>query len=248
MVSVCQQICQKRRSSSRFQHCLLEQENSRLQSFYPRVKSQFSCSPEAHRWSRRVRIMCCCFFFFLNTGSQAVTGGPCRKRLEPCLSVLHPFTGWDACARCSAADSLTCLVGLVSCASLGRATCCSPFRCSILGSRKNPSDIPETIGSSRPVASTSLEQLVAIVQLKQVNSPRRLVWHQLERKPARRDFRSVVCRLQWALCQLHSSAFLMDADSETTQHNISRSTKLLWATDWTVQEQVYLCIDAGQAV
>lgn len=60
----------------------------------------------------------------------------------------------------------------------------------------------------RPRHSDSLSRRF---QLKQVRCPPRLAQRQLKRKPTTRDLESAVRKLQWALCQRHSSAGSADA-------------------------------------
>lgn len=63
----------------------------------------------------------------------------------------------------------------------------------------------------RPRHSDSLSRRF---QLKQVRCPPRLAQRQLKRKPTTRDLESAVRKLQWALCQRHSSAGSADADDQ----------------------------------
>lgn len=145
-------------------------------------------------------------------------------------SCLRARTGSDACARCSAADCLTCFVGLLERRVSWSRDCCSVVVMVVVGffstpdlcSIRNSSVTPDRPGGSRSVRSTSLVQLVAIVQLKQVSPPWlvcvRAAGHQLEGGSQRGVSRgveecAVVCGLQWALCQPHSSAPRMGARS-----------------------------------
>lgn len=111
----------------------------------------------------------------------------------------------------------TCLLGLLSVTSLGRWSAAALFTALNYGSRAEKILSRSRDNWKQSTNRRQLSNLLAIAQLNQVSTPRWLVWSQLQGKPARRDFRSVMCGLQWALCQLHSSAFLVRADPETTK-------------------------------
>lgn len=84
----------------------------------------------------------------------------------------------------------------------------------------------EPLQSSRPVGllrypardfkrrARHSDSLSRRFQLKQVRCPPRLAQRQLKRKPTTRDLESAVRKLQWALCQRHSSAGSADADDQ----------------------------------
>ena len=70
---------------------------------------------------------------------------------------------------------------------------------------------------------------------------------QLKWEAVRRDVRSAVRRLQWALCQRQSSAPLVDAASHAT-NTTTHSSHTRTLTDRRVQERVSLCKAAGGSV
>lgn len=114
-----------------------------------------------------------------------------------CLACIHRLR----CLRSLLpADWITCLLGLLSSnVSRSRTEAAAPSG-SQLGIARKSSDIPS--GNWKKLTSCVTWTTCRDSPIKQVYSPcDGYVWNQLERKPARRDFRSAVCRLRWSMCR-----------------------------------------------